>query len=118
MLTAYLATVAVLAAHLPLSPWTLLPGAIVIGGGLWALLSRLGLHLGLPSVLLALVLMAGCVVAASLVYDTSCDGQTYHQEAIVHLHDRWNPYNDPSDPSNPWVRHYPKASWLIAVFSL
>lgn len=77
-------------------------------------------------------LLLGCSsIAASLLiaiqfYDCSFDGQWYHQDAIIFLHDGWNPIWDANISNNVvsglnanYVNHYPKAPWVIeAVFYL
>lgn len=51
------------------------------------------------------------------IYDSSFDGQWYHQEMIIALHDGWNPvydtYYDRSSSLETIVNHYPKGIELI-----
>ena len=60
------------------------------------------------------------VATASLLYDTSIDGQQYHFQAIYAFQHGWNPFagQTPPDigiPADMWVSHYPAASWLISA---
>lgn len=51
----------------------------------------------------------------SLIFDSSCDGQIYHQDAIFRLSNGWNPFWNPivDSPHSIWVSHYGKVSWII-----
>ena len=114
--TMYLAVWATLAAHLPSTRLTLTAAFALLAALLWVGLSRLGVRVCRPAILLAVMLCLGSVAGAVFVYDSSFDGQIYHQDAVVQLHAGWNPFYDPAAPSSPWVRHYPKAPWMIAAF--
>lgn len=57
-------------------------------------------------------LLAG--ILANLFFDFSYDGQRYHQEAIYHLANDWNPFTQMS-VGNIWVDHYPKSFWINAA---
>jgi hypothetical protein len=53
-------------------------------------------------------------------YDLSYDGQAYHQEAIIHLANGWNPFYDKTlgeqgAPYAIWIDHYAKASEICAA---
>jgi hypothetical protein len=53
-------------------------------------------------------------------YDLSYDGQAYHQEAVIHLADGWNPFYDKplgeqGIPYAIWIDHYAKASEICAA---
>ncbi|HTZ40883.1 MAG TPA: hypothetical protein VMB77_12030 [Syntrophales bacterium] len=58
-----------------------------------------------------------CAIAVSLFFfDTSCDGQYYHQEAIVALAGGWNPLRDVvlSTPAFPdFICYFPKGAWIV-----
>lgn len=56
--------------------------------------------------------------ALSGLYDTSWDGQDYHQTAIIALHDGWNPWHSRTLPVHApanaqYAIGYPKATWLL-----
>jgi hypothetical protein len=66
-------------------------------------------------------LLAFCGWGAYLFYDLSFDGQWYHQDAIIHLRDGWNPFWDAplahsavSGFNADYVNHYAKAPWTLA----
>jgi hypothetical protein len=73
------------------------------------------------AVLCSFIVIAGLSLAISgFFYDSSWDGQDYHQPAIIALSDGWNPvYRDfprsvTADTEAPlWIDHYPKASWIL-----
>ena len=75
------------------------------------------------ALLLFLATLVGCLFLASLFFDISWDGQTYHQESIIQLSNGWNPvFSDLSwgDPHIErslflWVNHYPKAAEIAAA---
>jgi hypothetical protein len=55
-----------------------------------------------------------------LFYDSSWDGQDYHQPAVIALSQGWNPvfedfpFSVTADTEAPlWINHYPKASWIL-----
>ena len=52
-------------------------------------------------------------------YDTSWDGQWYHQEAVIKLEEGWNPlydgHLDEKFDANIWVNHYTKGNWYYAA---
>lgn len=62
----------------------------------------------------------------SYTYDTSWDGQGYHQSAVIALSNNWNPVYDPSIdftqnlPSQIFAEGYPSALWEIeaTIYSL
>ncbi len=56
--------------------------------------------------------------ALSSLYDTSWDGQDYHQTAIAALHAGWNPWHSRALPVHApanaqYAIGYPKATWLL-----
>jgi hypothetical protein len=62
------------------------------------------------------------IAFSSVYYDTSSDGQEYHQETIFALSDeKWNPLKEASPPANTfpkldtWVKHYPKGSEILSA---
>ena len=101
---------------LPLDAWPL-GGltAVLTATAVWAL-RRTGVRASAASAVSALVVLAGSVVAAAFVMDTSYDGQVYHMLAVDALLRGWNPLYHPEYPDSVWVEHYPKGSWLIAAY--
>ncbi|TBL72447.1 hypothetical protein [Paenibacillus thalictri] len=66
----------------------------------------------------ALLFVCGFIVCGWF-YDLSYDGQAYHQEAIIHLAEGWNPAYDkelavPTGQSL-WINHYAKAAEIAAA---
>jgi hypothetical protein len=71
------------------------------------------------SAILSLVLLGTVFLSldvAGRFYDLSYDGQAYHQEAIIHLNNGWNPiYSLPLQGEfRRWVNYYAKAPWIYA----
>lgn len=72
-----------------------------------------------------IILSAVSLILAS-TYDTSWDGQGYHQSAVIALSSNWNPALDPSIdfsqnlPSQIFAEGYPSALWELeaAVYSM
>jgi hypothetical protein len=54
------------------------------------------------------------VSLAGAFYDVSYDGQGYHMEAVMKLHDGWNPFYDPFT-GNVWNDHYAKGAEIMAA---
>lgn len=77
-----------------------------------------GKHRFWPSIL-AFVLTASAVGISAVFYDLSWDGQWYHQPAIYHLFEGWNPLTVPlgefPEHNAQWIRHYAKGPWYGAV---
>ncbi|MFN7054670.1 hypothetical protein [Hyphomonas sp.] len=73
----------------------------------------------IPAGSVALVTIA--FLSASLIRDTSMDGQHYHFEAIYALAKGWNPVHGPpdlpfiGDPVTPWSIHYPRGAWVFSA---
>jgi len=65
----------------------------------------------------ALILICFCLSA--LIYDTSFDGQTYHQLAVSLFEGGWNCFSSNLTSETPKLeyllplRHYPKFPWLV-----
>jgi hypothetical protein len=114
--------------HLPLSLtlYFLILITIKVKGHL-----KIGLGEMLPIIfLLAVVLIAGWALPKT--YDTSYDGQLYHQTAVISLSTGWNPiwnrtlpisaptgqYGEDGEFGKPFVIGYPKSLWSIqsAIF--
>jgi hypothetical protein len=58
---------------------------------------------------------------AGNLYDLGYDGQSYHQEAIIHLASGWNPFREKIETTHSlWINHYPKSPYLLgaAVYCL
>ncbi|MCZ8513826.1 hypothetical protein O9H85_15560 [Paenibacillus filicis] len=68
--------------------------------------------------LAAILFIAGFVICGYF-FDLSYDGQSYHQEAIIHLAEGWNPVYDkelsPPTGQGIWINHYAKASEIAAA---
>ncbi|MXV17029.1 hypothetical protein [Hufsiella ginkgonis] len=65
-----------------------------------------------------LALVASAVFAASVTYDTSYDGQAYHQETVYQLKNGWNPAREiPPDSVSYaiWINHYAKGAELSSA---
>lgn len=52
-------------------------------------------------------------VIASIIFDSSFDGQWYHQYAVYNLAKGWNPIRDQID--NIYANHYSKGPWIYAA---
>ncbi|MDF2960543.1 MAG: hypothetical protein K0S39_2278 [Paenibacillus sp.] len=72
------------------------------------------MRLFVEAVIAASLLFAACFWAGGSFYDLSYDGQAYHQESIIYMHDGWNPvYDEAIDvPTGHsiWINHYAKAA--------
>lgn len=59
---------------------------------------------------------AGAAISVAL-FDSTCDGNLYHMEAVADMYNGWNPYLDtlgvPSD--EPLIHHYPKAMEIVGA---
>lgn len=67
-----------------------------------------------------IVFILVCLYVAAAFYDISWDGMAYHQEAIIHLAEGWNPFYQGLDDKVAhavWIRHYPKAAWIFSAAS-
>jgi hypothetical protein len=71
--------------------------------------------IGILAVLAAVFLLGS--YCSGKFYDLSCDGQAYHQEAIIQLANGWNPFH--SQPlqiaSGIWINHYTKGPWIASA---
>jgi hypothetical protein len=81
--------------------------------------SRLSRKTELQIMALVAGLFLFSIITSILIFDTSWDGQWYHEFAILKLSRGWNPYYLPFySPDKPglnsylWIQHYPKASWI------
>jgi len=66
--------------------------------------------------LVPLSAIAVSLIVAGYFYDVSPDGQEYHQEAILQLHNGWNPYFTalPQTANQAiWINHYAKGMEII-----
>ena len=103
-----------------LSAWDLLAGlvasALVSAGG--------ARRRGAATLLGCLAVLAAATAAAPLRYDTSYDGQSYHQQAVIALARGWNPVRSARAPATfetaPFVTHMAKGAWVVeaAVYRL
>ncbi|MGJ7922721.1 hypothetical protein [Neobacillus sp. LXY-4] len=50
-------------------------------------------------------------------YDVSFDGQSYHQEAIYQLSNKWNPFlgGPVQGVSEIWINHFTKGPWILSA---
>ncbi len=74
----------------------------------------------LPVLIFTLVLLflvsLFSIINAGNVYDIGYDGQSYHQETIIHLSSGWNPFHEEIETKHPlWVNHFPKSSHIVAA---
>ncbi|WP_159881724.1 hypothetical protein [Paenibacillus puerhi] len=112
---AYSSMLLLLALRLPIGPWPLALLILLIFGAVVAWMThRAGWRPLLPA-LLALCLTVASVLLNGWVYDSSFDGQGYHQLAIWSLQHGWNPLYEPRFDDSLWVMHYPKAAWLTGA---
>jgi hypothetical protein len=105
-----------------LSPLTILV-SIIVSGVLTSCVfaSRFGRRplplLGTLALLFGLIGLAA--VVSGRFYDLSCDGQYYHQEAVVQLARGWNPVHRetalPPDNEGLWLEHYAKGPWILGA---
>jgi len=78
------------------------------------------------------IILYSCMAISGSFLDLSCDGQSYHQGAVIPLMDGWNPvYNDVPNipryspnwvrldndwyPNTLWINHYPKGTEINAA---
>lgn len=66
------------------------------------------------------ILIILSILSIGAYYDFSFDGQWYHQDAIIHLKNGWNPFYDKAIENESvsglnanYVNHYPKATWIV-----
>jgi hypothetical protein len=114
----YAAVWTVLLMQLPLEPLTIsiLLGLYLFAYYLWVRKSApMQWRLRLTALLVAVLLLVGSVYVNSGIHDASFDGQGYHQLAIGTIADGWNPLYDFDTTVSVWVRHYPKAVWLLGA---
>jgi hypothetical protein len=67
---------------------------------------------------LMIVLFVVSVWLNGLINDASFDGQTYHAEAIIHLHNGWNPFYEftPKDAAfADYLGFFSKGAWINAA---
>ncbi len=81
---------------------------------------RLTLRVGALS--FAGLIVTAAFLAAPQVWDTTWDGQWFHQEAVLQLADGWNPLERPLDADDvpltgarARINGYPAASWLYGA---
>lgn len=91
------------------------PAAVALAAALHFLLERERSLQQLWVPVTGILIIAGSVFTVSLIYDTSWDGQGYHQEMVYQLGAGWNPFYEIVPPYPEagnqwlWVNHYPKA---------
>lgn len=71
------------------------------------------------TILLSLFVIFISIAFSIFYYDLSWDGQWYHQSAIYHLNEGWNPLFEPirtfEENNDLSIIHFPKHSWYYAV---
>lgn len=67
----------------------------------------------IASVFVALLLFVLSYYLAITYFDTSYDGQGYHQETIYLLKNGWNPIYEESNAFRMWINHYQKGNEII-----
>jgi hypothetical protein len=113
-----LAATAGFALGLPVSALALAVGAAAASAVAWGARARAG---GLRRAAALFVLCAAFALAtlpvALLRYDTSWDGQTYHQQAVIALARGWNPFAAPLAPGDftfaRWDNAMAKGTWVV-----
>lgn len=64
------------------------------------------------------VILLCAIKVSEMYYDFSFDGQTYHQEALIHMKSGWNPlYEQLTTDSGQdlWINHYAKGIWYLGT---
>ncbi|MCB0847401.1 MAG: hypothetical protein KDE26_29325, partial [Bacteroidetes bacterium] len=93
-------------------PWIFPVSFLVSLGGL--LLANQQLEINHRKTLIPVLLMLfACLGISRFIFDTTFDGQDYHQEAILKLLQDWNPVSKPSYFSIH--HHYPVGSWVTSA---
>ncbi|HEY3445906.1 MAG TPA: hypothetical protein VGK67_06045 [Myxococcales bacterium] len=62
------------------------------------------------------LLTLACSALAGAFYDISCDGNFYHQDAILRLARGWNPIRDSpiaDGSASEFINHYAKGAWTL-----
>lgn len=103
----------------PITPYHFAVGFMVSMVYIWLVWKKLSKGSWRRLIVLAGVycaIITASIAIANSHYDLSYDGQAYHQAAVIHLVDGWNPVKDPpvKDTHAIWINHYPKGSWIIA----
>lgn len=70
---------------------------------------------------ISLLLIMLCLVFAGSFYDTSFDGNWYHQDAMYLLENGWKPlykvlHESETSFSQKYLNHFPNASWVAGAF--
>ncbi len=112
--------------NLPLQPWDVLISLLICSIILWWTQSRkpftkyTGGKNSCKYVMAAvLALLITSLLLAGAFHDFSYDGQNYQQEALIQLHQGWNPLWNPAlstdIPYSLWINSYPKALWYFST---
>lgn len=75
-------------------------------------LQKAGVFTGVLAFAAALLWLS--VLLGGSYFDVSYDGQGYHTDAVIKLHDGWNPFHQPYT-GNVWNDHYAKGSEILAA---
>lgn len=108
----------------PLLSGIILMSALVGGGVLPPILVKPPAHAAYAAGVAALFAVSAGV--ASLLMDTSLDGQWYHFQAVYSISEGWNPFHeDYRAPEvlgqagySEWPAHYPISSWIVMAVQL
>ncbi|MBD0378919.1 hypothetical protein [Paenibacillus sedimenti] len=114
----YVSAYLILLARFPFQPLTVSTVFLIIVGCLllWGRMVKRVLWRKLGITLLPVcVILLLAVWGSGLIYDTSFDGQGYHQLAAFSIHNGWNPIYEPEFHDSLWVNHYPKGIWVLAA---
>lgn len=101
------------------------PLSLILTVGLSYLLYRDKKGMFLKTTVLFIVILMGCFIISTMVYDFSFDGQVYHQPAVILLTSGWNPFHYnflgeqraeffyAAENVAPLIEHFTKGSWII-----
>ncbi|WNN76876.1 hypothetical protein RKS58_03295 [Lysinibacillus capsici] len=65
-----------------------------------------------------IIIIGGAIKISEKFYDFSYDGQAYHQEALIHMKDNWNPLYEQlttGTAQDLWINHYAKGIWYLGT---
>jgi len=65
-----------------------------------------------------IIIIGGAIKISEKFYDFSYDGQAYHQEALIHMKDNWNPLYEQlttGTAQDLWINHYAKGLWYLGT---
>lgn len=104
------------------SPWIILaPGISVLAAMAWLITTGRRESIPMDRQLLAFLIAGVWIVAglflARATLDFSWDGQAYHQQAVLLIHDGWHMLQKLPEGTKHarWIDSYPKASWAAGA---